>query len=41
MNPLPGVQYTEIGADDTKRLNRGTFGDVSIPTMRMLKWRQA
>lgn len=44
MNPLPGVHYTEIGVDDTreiKRMNRGSFGDLSIPTLRLLKRRQA
>lgn len=38
--PLPGVQCTEIGVGDTreiKRMNRGSFGDVSIPTLRLLQ----
>lgn len=44
INTLPGVQYTEIGVDDTreiKRMNRGSFGGFSIPTLRLLKRRQA
>lgn len=39
-DPLPGVQCTEVGVDDTceiKHVNRGCFGDSSIPTLRLLK----